>query len=274
MPRISATDLGQAPRPFVKWAGGKRQLLTAILERIPRDFGTYHEPFLGGGAVFFALSPAKAYLSDSNERLVRTYKGIKEHVEDVIDLLGSYKNNRRFFIQMRQQDIDRKSDAEVAAWFIFLNKTGFNGLYRVNSKNQFNVPFSDNKRAQFCDDDNLRACARALVNTTIEHEDYSAVLKRAKRNDLVYFDPPYIPISTTSYFTSYTASGFVEKDQIALRNLALKLKEKGVHVLVSNSPPAARLYGTENFSLSQVFAARSVNSRADRRGKIAELLIS
>ena len=157
MPRISATDLGQAPRPFVKWAGGKRQLLTAILERIPRDFGTYHEPFLGGGAVFFALSPAKAYLSDSNERLVRTYKDIKEHVEDVIDLLGSYKNNRRFFIQMRQQDIDRKSDAEVAAWFIFLNKTGFNGLYRGNSKNKFNVPFSDNKRAQFCDADNLRA---------------------------------------------------------------------------------------------------------------------
>ena len=261
-------------RPFVKWAGGKRQLLASILKHIPKTYGTYHEPFVGGGALFFALSPPKAFLSDSNERLIRAYLGIKEHVEDVIALLKSYRNNKRFFLKMRDRDIDRTSDAEVAAWFIFLNKTGYNGLYRVNSKNEFNVPFGDNKNAQLCDADNLKACSRALANATIRCEDYSAVLGRAERDDLVYFDPPYMPLSTTSYFTSYTARGFGEKDQIELSELARQLKEKGVRVLLSNSPPAARFYKPADFSLSQVLAARAVNSRADRRGKVRELLIS
>jgi DNA adenine methylase len=265
--------LRDRPRPFVKWAGGKRQLLSPILNLVPETYGTYHEPFLGGGAVFFALSPVKAFLSDSNERLVRCYQGIKNHVADVIALLKEYKRNRRFFLQMRRMDIDRRTDAEVAAWFIFLNKMGFNGLYRVNSKNRFNVPFGDNKRAQICDEDNLNACSRALAAAKIEREDFSAVLGRAQPNDLVYFDPPYVPLSATSYFTSYTVEGFTPKDQVRLRDLALELKRKGVHVVLSNSSTAASLYEGE-FSLSRVFAARAVNSRADRRGKITELLIS
>jgi DNA adenine methylase len=261
------------PRPFVKWAGGKRQLLAAIYKLVPEAYGTYHEPFLGGGAVFFSLSPAKAFLSDSNERLVRCYRGIKNHVADVIALLKEYKRNRRFFLKMRRKDIDRGTDAEVAAWFIFLNKMGFNGLYRVNSKNRFNVPFGDNKRAQICDEDNLNACSRALATAEIAHEDFSAVLARAQPGDLVYFDPPYVPLSATSYFTSYTAKGFTPHDQVRLRDLALELKRKGVHVILSNSSTARSLY-EDDFSLSRVLAARVVNSRADRRGKITELLIS
>jgi DNA adenine methylase len=256
----------------VKWAGGKRQLLAAILAQIPKEYGTYHEPFLGGGAVFFALSPRKAFLSDSNERLVRCYQGIKSNVDEVISLLNDFKRSRRFFERMRRREIDKASDAKVAAWFIYLNKTGFNGLYRVNSKNQFNVPFGDNKNAQIFDAENLKACSKALADAEINSEDFNGVWDRAQPNDLVYFDPPYVPISATSYFTSYTADGFTHDDQVRLRNLALRLKEKGVHVLLSNSSSAAELY-SKDFSVIEVLASRAVNSKAERRGKITELLI-
>ncbi len=261
------------PKPFVKWAGGKRQLLTAILRHVPPTYRTYHEPFLGGGALFFALSPPRSFLSDSNERLVRCYKGIRNHVADVIALLKGFKKTRTFFLEMRDWDIDQREDAEVAAWFIFMNKMGFNGLYRVNSKNKFNVPFGDNKNAQICDEENLWACSRALAKAEVACEDFSAVEGRAKPGDLVYFDPPYVPLSTTSYFTSYTAKGFTPKDQAALRDLALRLKKKDVRIILSNSSTARSLY-EDHFSLTTVLAARAVNSRPDRRGKITELLIS
>jgi DNA adenine methylase len=263
---------GTEPRPFLKWVGGKRQLLADIRKHLPREFGMYHEPFVGGGAVFFALTPAKAFLSDSNERLVRCYNGIKNGVDEVIDRLSGYRKSRRLFLRMRKQDIDKGSDAEVAAWFIFLNRTGFNGLYRVNSQNQFNVPYGDNRSRVICNAENLRACQRALANADIRHEDFAKVLDRAKPGDLVYFDPPYVPLSATSYFTSYTANGFSGEDQRRLRDAALKLKQRGVHVLISNSSAAADLY-KEDFSLRRVLASRQVNSKADRRGKIAELLI-
>jgi DNA adenine methylase len=261
------------PKPFVKWAGGKRQLLTAILRHVPKAYGTYHEPFLGGGAVFFALSPPQSFLSDSNLRLVRCYKGIRNHVSEVISLLKGFEKTRSFFLEMRDRDVDKAEDAEVAAWFIFMNKMGFNGLYRVNSKNRFNVPFGDNRRSRIFDEENLRACSRALAKAEVECEDFSAVEERAKPGDLVYFDPPYVPLSATSYFTSYTAKGFTSEDQAALRDLALRLKKRDVRVILSNSSMARTLY-QDDFSVTTVFAARAVNSRADRRGKITELLIS
>ena len=260
-------------KPFVKWAGGKRQLLAEIHQHVPRTYGTYHEPFVGGGAVFFSLSPpGEVFLSDSNERLVRCYKGIKKDAKSVIEELKSYKRGRDFFEEMRQRDIDRASDIEVAAWFIFLNKTGFNGLYRVNRKNRFNVPFGDGANRQLFDETNLLACQRALTNARIECQDFRQAAKRARPGDFVYFDPPYIPLSATSSFTSYTARGFTDADQRALRDLALDLKSRGVHVLVSNSSPAAKLYGRP-FSTTRVLATRQVNRNADGRGKIAELLI-
>jgi DNA adenine methylase len=266
------------PKPFVKWAGGKRQLLAEILKHVPDAYETYHEPFVGGGALFFSLSAGRvfkrAFLSDSNERLVKCYLGVKNNVGDVIARLKGFRRSRRFYMEMRERNIDRASDGEVAAWFIFMNKMGFNGLYRVNSKNEFNVPFGDNKNAQICDEANLIACHRALENAEINHEDFSTVSKRAKPGDFVYFDPPYKRVSATSYFTSYTAKGFTEQDQERLRNVALELKSRGVRVLLSNSWTAKSLYAGREFDVNDVLAARAVNSRADRRGKITELLIS
>lgn len=269
-------DDPRAPKPFVKWAGGKRQLLDEIRTRLPRDFNTYHEPFVGGGAVFFALSAGRpAHLSDSNRRLVRAYQGIKNSVDDVVGLLRSYHKSRDAYLEMRARDIDSGSDAEVAAWFIYLNKLAFNGLYRVNSKNKFNVPFGDNENAIICDERNLRACAAALVRAELHCEDFTSVRDRAKPGDLVYFDPPYFPVSSTSYFTSYTVGGFTAADQEKLRDLARDLKRAGVHVVLSNSPPAAILYRKDlGFSVREVLAARNVNSKGALRGKITELLIT
>lgn len=227
--------------------------------------------------MFFALSAGRpAHLSDSNERLIRAYRGIKTDVKQVIRLLTKHPRSRDAYLEMRSREIDLASDAEVAAWFIYLNKLGYNGLYRVNSKNRFNVPYGDNENAVICDEENLEACARALAHATLYHEDFTGVRSRARPGDLVYFDPPYFPVSSTSYFTSYTARGFTGADQKKLRDLARDLKAGGVHVILSNSPPAAELYREEPgfFSVKEVLAARAVNSKADQRGKITELLIT
>jgi len=270
-----ANEETERSKPFVKWAGGKRQLLPEILRHIPERFGTYHEPFVGGGAVFFALPQGTvARLSDSNERLVRAYRGIKFYVEEVITRLKQFKLDKNAYLEQRDRNIDADTDADVAAWFIYLNKMGFNGLYRVNSKNIFNVPLGvRTSRLNICDEDNLRACSRALANATIVHQDFDLALRQVRRGDLVYLDPPYIPVSTTSYFTSYTEDGFTHDDQLRLRDAALTLKKKGARVIVSNSSAAKALY-KQGFKITEVLASRQVNSKADRRGKIAELLIT
>jgi len=214
-------------------------------------------------------------LSDNNERLVRTYKGVRDSVDDVIGLLRSYEHDKDFFLELRAQAIDVKTDAEVAAWFIYLNKTGFNGLYRVNSRNIFNVPFGDYASPKICDEPNLRACAAALAGAAIHHEPFEVVETRAKKGDFVYFDPPYVPLSASSMFTSYTAEGFGPKDQERLRDVALGLKKSGVTVLLSNSSAGLvrELYEGEAFELHEVMASRSVNSKGSGRGKIPELVI-
>jgi DNA adenine methylase len=261
-------------RPFLKWAGGKRQLLREILAELPTEMGTFHEPFVGGGAVFFAVRPPAAVLSDSNARLIRAYRGVRDAVEDVVAMLKACRNDKDFYLEMRRQDIDRRSDAEVAAWLIFLNKTGYNGLYRVNSRNLFNVPFGDNAGATLCDEDNLRACARALAAADLRCEDFTTVLDRARPGDVVYFDPPYVPLSVTSYFTSYTSGGFGPADQTRLRDVALELKKRQVFVLLSNSSAAlVRELYEKAFTCIPVSAARMVNRDAAGRGRILELLI-
>ncbi|EYF02183.1 DNA adenine methylase [Chondromyces apiculatus] len=261
-------------RPFLKWVGGKRQLLPELSPRIPADYGTYHEPFVGGGALFFHARPHRAVLSDANERLIRTYRGVRDAVEEVIDLLSSYPHDRAFFLEMRGIDIDARSDAEVAAWFIYLNRTGFNGLYRVNRSNVYNVPFGDYTSPVICDAENLRACAEALRATTLRCESFEKVLDRARPGDFVYFDPPYVPLSASSNFTSYTRGGFGMTEHERLRDVAWKLKARGVHVLLSNSsaPEVHALYG-ERFELASVGAARAVNCKASGRGKVQELII-
>jgi DNA adenine methylase len=266
-------------RPFVKWAGGKRQLLPELLQRVPMQFERYIEPFVGGGALFFELAARhpglRAVLGDVNQRLIRTYSGVRDAVEGVINLLREYPHDERFYYELRDRNIDAASDAEVGAWFIYLNKIGFNGLYRVNRQNRFNVPFGRHKNPTICDEATLRACSLALASVELCVEDFETIAERAEAGDLVYFDPPYVPLSVTSSFTRYTSEGFDERSQTRLRDLALRLKRRGVHVLLSNSSASSvrDLYAEPDFETEEVFATRLVNSKATRRGAITELVI-
>lgn len=266
-------------RPFLKWVGGKRALLPVLHAHAPSQFGRYHEPFVGGGALFFDLAHKRALrqgavLSDNNARLIRSYRGVRDSVDEVIRHLSSYPHDRDFFLRMRGVHIDALSDAEVAAWFIYMNRTGYNGLYRVNQRNQFNVPFGDYQNPKICDPDGLYACSRALSGVELRCEPFDLVAERAEPGDFVYFDPPYVPLSATSSFTSYTASGFGLLHQQKLADVARSLKARNVHVLLSNSSaPLVRELYREGFKTVEVQAARSVNSRGDGRGKIVELLM-
>jgi len=261
------------PKPFLKWVGGKRQLLPELLARVPLGFDTYFEPFLGGGALFFALLPKKAVLSDSNARLVRTYRAIRDDVDDVIAELSTYPHDRVFFEELRRVDVDALDDIQVAAWMIYLNRTGFNGLYRVNKSGGFNVPFGRYKNPTICNPDRLLAASEALQSAEILHASFAESYKFAKPGDFVYFDPPYVPLSETSSFTSYTKDGFGIEEQIKLRDTALNLKARGVDVLLSNSSAGAVFDLYETFEIEEVYASRAINSKASARGKVAEVLI-
>lgn len=260
--------------PFIKWVGGKRQLLPELRARVPSKFGRYFEPFVGGGALFFDLAPELASLTDMNERLVRTYRGVRDDVNGVIALLSEYPHEERFYYDLRAVDIDTRSDVEVAARFIYLNKTCFNGLYRENKAGRFNVPFGRYTNPTICDEEALRACSEALKGAHIAVLDFEAAVADAEAGDFVYFDPPYVPLTATSNFTSYTSGGFTQADQLRLRNLALDLKRRGVNVLLSNSSTGAvrELYA-DGFVVEEVSARRAVNSKASGRGAVKELLV-
>jgi DNA adenine methylase len=262
-------------RPFLKWAGGKRQLLKALLPRIPRTYGKYHEPFVGGGALFFALQSREAILGDTNARLIRTFRGVQHRTEAVISRLSQMPVSREFFNAQRLSPIDQASDTDLAAWFIYLNRTGYNGLYRVNRRGEFNVPFGRYENPKICDPENLRACSKALAGTTLVLGDFEGVLNHAEQGDLVYFDPPYIPVSINSSFTRYTAEQFRLADHRRLRDVALELKRRRVHVLLSNSvaPEVYALY-EKDFRIEKLQATRFVNSDPLGRGTVTETLIS
>ena len=265
---------GAAARPFLKWAGGKRQLLPEILKLVPERFGTYFEPFIGGAALFFSLQPRHAVLNDFNERLARTYRGVRSDVESVITLLRSYPHSRAFFEVFRKRSPDGGFDSDLAAWLIYLNRTAYNGLYRVNRANAFNTPFGDYANPTICDAPLLRACSAALKSAEIRTGDFEEAVRGAKRGDFVYFDPPYVPLSEYSDFSRYTSVPFAGTDQVRLRDVALKLKRRGVHVLLSNSsaPIVHELY-EKDFELIHVGATRALNCRPGGRGKVVELLI-
>jgi DNA adenine methylase len=261
-------------KPFLKWAGGKRQLLEHLRARIPEGHGTYHEPFIGGGALFYDTAPTTAVLADYNLRLVRTYCAVRNNPEAVIERLATYPNDKRFFLKMRARDIDVESDEELAAWMIYLNRTGFNGLYRVNKKGGFNVPFGRYNNPNICNSYNLRVASQRLQGVEVLHADFRSVEDRVAPGDFVYFDPPYVPASNTASFTAYTKNGFGLEDQAELRDLARRLKDKGVSVLLSNSsvPEVHALYA-EGFERIEIFANRAINCKAAKRGKVAEALI-
>jgi DNA adenine methylase len=204
--------------------------------------------------------------------------GVRNGVKDVLKLLKGYEkqNSQQFFYAMRGVDIDSSEvDAKVAAWLIYLNRTGYNGLYRVNSKNEFNVPFGRYAKPLIHDPETLHRCSKALSVADVQIADFEAATAGARSGDFVYFDPPYVPLSATSSFASYTKAGFGPNDQVRLRDLALSLKKKGVHVLLSNSSTEDvwKLYGSKHFRIQKVQATRLVNSKASRRGAVTEVLI-
>ena len=234
--------LEEKPKPFVKWVGGKRQLLKQFRDLglyPPENFdpitNTYFEPFVGGGAVFFDLLPETAYLSDLNNELVVTYNVIKNDVENLIKSLKKHKLDKEYFLKIRAQNPEKLSDLNTASRFIYLNRTCFNGMYRVNSKGGFNVPFGKYTNPLICDENNLRKASKALKNVEIKKQDYKEVLKKAKKGDFVYFDPPYYPVSKTASFTSYTSEAFLDKEQIELRDTFVELHKRGCFVMLSNS---------------------------------------
>ncbi|HJN73716.1 MAG TPA: DNA adenine methylase [Myxococcota bacterium] len=271
-------------RPFLKWAGGKRRIVPRLLERLTRPIGRYHEPFVGGGALFFSLAQRLedraerwATLTDMNLRLVRAYRGIKNDFDGVVERLDAYRAGHceTQYYATRGNDIDACSeDADVAAWMIYLNRTGFNGLYRVNKSGGFNVPLGRYDNPTILDEGNLRAVNRVLQNVEVRHADFTNVFFEAQRGDAVYFDPPYVPLSKTSNFTAYTKGGFGPVDQLRLRDIAWELKRRGVDVVLSNHDTAEVRELYRDFHIESVLVGRAINSKAGGRGKVAEVIIS
>lgn len=280
----SSRIISEKPKPFVKWVGGKRQLLSQFRsmnlyppEKFNTETGKYFEPFVGGGAVFFDLLPKTAYLSDLNNELIITYNVIKNDTENLIKSLKKHKTDKEYFLKIREQNPEKLSDLHISSRFIYLNRTCFNGMYRVNSKNKFNVPFGKYTNPLICDENNLRKVSKALKNVEIKKQDYKKVLKDAKRGDFIYFDPPYYPISKTASFTSYTSESFLDKEQIELRNTFVKLHKRGCFVMLSNSntPFINKVYSEPTgLRITKVQAGRAINSDASKRGKITEVLIT
>jgi DNA adenine methylase len=266
-----------APTPFVKWVGGKGKLLEQITPHLPSSFGTYHEPFVGGGALFFHLRPARAVLSDVNPRLVECYRVIRDRPWDLVERLEQHRaahdENHYYFCRDRLNRGAETDEIERSALFIYLNKTCYNGLYRENRRGEFNVPVGRYDSPSVYDVDNLLAVSRALSDTEILHAPFSDVLERARPGDLVYFDPPYVPVSRTASFTGYVQGGFDDELQAALSRLFANLARRGVHVALSNSdaPLVRELY--RGFRIETILAARAINSRASARGPVREVLV-
>ena len=269
------------PRPFLKWVGGKTALLPELLRRTPPTIPNYFEPFVGAGALFWALRPrvfGRVLLSDANPELCAAYRGVRDNVDGVIKELLHYesKHSKDWFMWIRQLDYQGETDAFAAARMIYLNKTCFNGLYRVNSNGHFNVPFgSQPKGLRICDEVNLRNCSAALQGVEIAYCDYRKSLLQTTKGDFVYLDPPYIPLTKTANFTSYTTGKFDMADQEKLAAEVRKLRYRGVDFLLTNSGTAEteRLYG-KKFKLEKVASPRRVSCRSSTRSDAMDYVIS
>lgn len=287
---MSAVEMIEADievaRPFIKFAGGKGQLVPVLLEHVPSKFATYFEPFVGGGSFYYALHNRglirkHAVLGDANVRLINAYRGVRDEPAKVITLLRNMRDDKKTFLLVRtrfNQSLGGENLALHAARFLYLNRTCFNGLYRVNKKDGFNVPYDASRKGKrtICDEDRIRLAAGALTqHARFVIGDFEKTLRGAKRGDLVYADPPYDPKSESADFTAYTKDGFTAADQERLRDLMLALKRKGVHVIVSSpdTPRIRKLYA-RGFKMRRVEARRAINSKVDLRGPVGEVILT
>lgn len=260
--------------PFLKWAGGKRQLLPQLLSRVPDKFDRYFEPFLGGGALLLAVGPSRAVANDANTELVRCFTAVRDHPEAVIDELRSYENTEDCFYAARAVDPSTLNDVGVAARMVFLNRTCFNGLYRVNRQGRFNTPYGRYKSPNLLPEELLRAASLTLQGVELRCGDYREGTAGAREGDFIYLDPPYVPVSEYSDFRRYSAVQFRDQHH---EELALHFKEldtRGCRVMLSNSsaPRVFELYS--DWNISEVSARRNINSKGSRRGAVTELVIT
>lgn len=285
MTTAAAVISPRRPSPFLKWVGGKRRLISEVLARLPTGpIARYVEPFVGGGAVFFELAAQgrveRATLADTNEDLARAYLAVQRDCDAVIDELhhpaARYVYAEDDFYRIRALDPDVLSLVQAAARTIYLNKTCFNGLYRVNKSGRFNAPFGRYDDPTICDEEGLRAASSALQRARVRLADFEVVMDETKEGDVLYADPPYLPLSATSSFTAYTQDGFSLGDHERLRDALLKLRARGVRFALSNSaaPAILSLYDRREFLVERVGAARAINSDSTKRGEIEELLVA
>jgi DNA adenine methylase len=265
-------------KPFIKWVGGKTQLLPELTARIPSNIETYFEPFLGGGALFFHLSPTNSILLDINPELTNSYNTIASQVHELIEDLKQHIYTKEYYYQIRNIDRTKEyeswSAVQKASRLIYLNRTCFNGLYRVNKNGQFNTPMGRYKNPKIVDEYNLKACSQTLQKAQILTGSFLEIEDKITKNDFVYFDPPYAPLNATSSFTTYTQEGFDAAMQSNLLKLCDRLNARGIRFMVSNSNAPLILDLYQNYKIEFVCANRAINSKGDRRGKIPEVIIT
>lgn len=267
--------------PVVKWVGGKRQLLDEITPLLPKRITSYCEPFLGGGAVLFSIQPTKAIVNDLNEDLITVYEVIRDNVEALIESLKKHENTAEYFYAIRDTDRDKEayrsmSKVEKASRLIYLNKTCFNGLFRVNSSGEFNSPFGHYKNPNIVNEPVLRAVSKYFnaSNITFYSEDFAETLGRIGKSGFVYLDPPYDPVSDTASFTGYNKGGFDRNEQIRLKQCCDELTKRGVKFMLSNSATDFIKDLYKDYRITVVKAKRAINSDASKRGAIEEVLIT
>ncbi len=267
-------------KPILKWVGGKRQLMKEIVKRLPNEYNDYYEPFLGGASVLLGVNPEKAHVNDINSELINVYTQVKDSKVELIELLKKHKNESEYFYDIRSLDRDNNkyqmlSNVERASRIIYLNKTCYNGLYRVNSRGELNAPFGKYKNPVICDENNINNVSKFFNDKHIEfyNEDFETFLNRVNAGDFVYLDPPYDPISDSSSFTGYSAGGFSRHDQERLKEVCDQLNERGAYFLLSNSNTEFinELYG--DYYINKVDAKRNINSKGNKRGSVKEVMV-
>ena len=275
---------GTQPGPFLKWVGGKTQLLSQFQPLFPATFRRYYEPFVGSGAVFFHLQPEDAVLSDLNPHVIAVYQQLQGNIDALVAQLYDIQTTYHALPKQQQEQAYYQARArynalpsaslEKAALLIFLNKTGYNGLYRESKQGGYNVPFGRYDNPALFDEANLRAVSQALQHVVLLNTDFSSVVETAQEGDLVYFDPPYVPLTKTSSFTGYTKGEFSFKQQVKLAEVVRQITLKGVFVMLSNSDSGAIRELYKDLYIHEVQASRAVNSKAALRGKITEVVVT